>query len=378
MKTLPRFNEERLVHDLEQKMVMLSGPRQCGKTTLARSAAQHFASHDYLNYDSDRDRKVFLTETWDRQKELLILDEIHKFRNWKTKIKGIYDTEGNLPRILVTGSARINLLRRAGDSLVGRYFHHRLYPFTYRELAASIHDKDLVASMLRLGSFPEPFLSGSEASAKRWRKNYLDLVTTQDIVQLEDVKNLSSLRLLVDLLRERVGSPVSFKSLAEDLSISPHTVRRYVEILESAYLIFRVTPFHRNIARAISKEPKIYFFDVGLVQGGDGARLENLVALHLLKHLHFLEDTTGADTALHYIRDRSGREVDFYVRADTTEPAQLVEVKSSDHSLSKNVAYFQQRLALPAIQVVAELRRSLQQQNIRSLPLANFLSSLSC
>lgn len=375
---ITRVNRKRIIEDLNKKMVFLSGPRQVGKTTFAKSLSSVWKELEYLNYDSTKDRSIFFNETWDRDKELIIFDEIHKFKNWKNKIKGVYDTEGNLPRLLVTGSARLNVFRKTGDSLAGRYFNHRLYPFSYKELASQITPSNkILTQMMRFGNFPEPFLSQTETDAKRWRKSYTSLVMTQDVVQIADIKDLSSLQLLVDLLRSRVGSPVSFNSIARDLAISPNTVKRYIEILEHMYLIFRITPYHRNIARAILKEPKIYFFDIGLVIGDDGKKFENLIAFHLLKHLHYLEDTMGADIELHYIRDRQGHEIDFYYKCEDA-PAQLVEVKLSDTALAKNLSYFNKRLNLESTQVVLNLNKVLQYGKIKCIPAESFLNLLAC
>ena len=375
---IKRLNHKIIIEDLNKKMVLLSGPRQVGKTTFAKNLSSQWENIEYLNYDASKDRRIFLDETWDREKELIIFDEIHKFKSWKNKIKGIYDTEGNLPRILVTGSARLNVLNKTGDSLAGRFFNHRLYPFSYKELNSMTNPcKNILAQFMRLGCFPEPFLSQSETEARRWRKSYLSLAMTQDVVQLADVKDLGSLQLLVDLLRTMVGSPVSYSSIARDIKIAPNTVKRYVEILENMYLIFRVTPYHKNIARAILKEPKIYFFDTGLVKGDDGRKFENLIALHLLKHNHFLEDTKGFDVKLHYIRDRQGHEVDFYCQCND-EDGKLIEVKLSAVTPDKNLAYFKKRLGLESMQVVLNINRTLQYGEIKCIPAKTFLNSLAC
>lgn len=383
---IQRYNQSAVVRDLDRKMVLLSGPRQAGKTTLAKSLQNVWPQLQYLNYDSTSQRQVFLDEVWKRSSDLVVFDEIHKYRNWKNKIKGVYDTEGNRPRILVTGSARLALFQRKGDSLAGRYYHHRLYPFSLREVAAPPREtRDVIESMLELGSFPEPFLSQSQTEARRWRKQYLNMVVTQDILQLEDVKNVSALEILVELLRHRVGSTVSFSTLARELEVSPNTVKRYVEILERLYIVFRVTPYHRNIARAILKEPKIYFFDIGLVAGDRGARIENLVALHLLKHLHFLEDTQGVDTRLHYIRDKQGREVDFAYfenyeagAGSQTQPGVLVEVKTTETRPTSALRYFAGHLQFKAIQVGLDTREEQQFGSVLARPLGRFLLDLAC
>ncbi|MBI4578056.1 MAG: ATP-binding protein [Planctomycetes bacterium] len=382
---IQRYNQSHIVRDLDRKMVLLSGPRQAGKTTLAKSLRSVWENLQYLNFDSTADRRIFLKESWSRSCDLVVFDEIHKHRYWKNKIKGVYDTEGPRPRLLVTGSARLALYQKKGDSLVGRYLHHRLYPLSLREVnPAPRESRGTVESMLALGSFPEPFLSQSQTEARRWRRQYLNLVVTQDILQLEDVRNISSLELLVELLRERVGSPISFSSLARDLEVAPNTVRRYVEILERLYVVFRVMPYHRNVARAILKEPKIYFFDVGLVAGDRGPRFENLIALHLLKHLHFLEDTQGAEARLHYLRDKQEREVDFLWTEDVeasrgrADKTMLLEVKTADEPPSRSLRYFAERLGFKAAQVSLDARQQQQFEGISVLPAAEFLSSLAC
>jgi len=380
MSGMERSIKKQIIKDLEKKMVFVSGPRQAGKTTLANSLTSVWPNVTTLNYDSDADRPVFLKETWDKNSDLVVFDEIHKYGNWKNKIKGVFDKYGIPPRMLITGSARLNILKRTGDSLAGRFFHHRLYPFSYKELTdQGCVSKTTLQDMLTLGTFPEPFLSGSETDARRWRKDYLTLVLTQDVTQLEDVRDLSSMQLLVDLLRERVGSPVSYKSLAGDLQISPTTVNRYITILERLYLVFRLTPFHKNIARSLLKEPKIYFFDVGLVTRDGGARFENLVALHLLKHAHFIEDTQGYQTQLCYLRDREKHEVDFFLIDDDSSQGHLIEAKTSDIKPDGSIRYFGARIPNKkrSLQVVLNSDRTLQYGDLKCVPASTLFSELA-
>lgn len=365
--------------DLKKKMVLLSGPRQAGKTTLAKRLTRQYERQLYLNYDADQDRGAFIKEMWPRDTQLLVLDEIHKYKRWKNKLKGIYDTRSQDMQILVTGSARLNLLHRAGDSLAGRYYYHRLYPFSYKELRSGARAQpEILRQMFNLGSFPEPFLGQSETDAKRWRHQYLQQLLTQDIVQLAHVGDLSAMRLLVDLLRQRVGSPISFKALSEDLHISPNTVMRYVELLEQLYVLFRVTPYHKNIARSLLKEPKIYFYDIGAVEGDDGKKFENLIALHLLKHVHFIEDTQGEQSGLYYIKDKQKHEVDFFYLQSKNDSGTMIEAKLTDTQFSDHLGYFQQRLPqTKALQVVLNTRRALQQGAIRLEPATEFLAGLN-
>lgn len=375
---MKRSQKKYILNDLAKKMVFVSGPRQAGKTTLAKSLISEFKKTTYINYDSDQDRILFKEESWPRNIELLLLDEIHKYKNWKNKIKGIFDTEGNRYKIMVTGSARLNVFYKTGDSLAGRYFHHRLYPLSLREIC---HDQgaapDITLNkLMTLGPFPEPFLSDSVDHLRRWQKDYITQVLIEDVAKLADVKDFSSLQLLVDLLRRRVGTPISSASLARDLEISPHTIKRYIDILEQMYLVFRVTPYHQNIARSLIKEPKIYFFDSSMAID-EGARLENLVALHILKHLHFLEDTRGTTSRLHYIRNLEKKEVDFIYREDETSPWIMIEVKSSDNTYPKTVELFKNQVPCQAYQLVWKLQREKQFGDITVKSVSDHLMTLS-
>lgn len=347
-----------------------------GKTTLAKSLKSLWPDLQYLNFDADPDRLIMLRQQWLREAPLVILDEFHKLNRWKSRIKGVYDTEGIPPRILITGSARLDVYRRGSDSLAGRYFLHRLYPLSLAELGEQPSPKKVLEQLMTLGGFPEPFLSQSEQSAKRWRKTHLERIVRLDIQDLEPIRDIQSLLLLVSLLRERVGSPVSYQSLAEDIQISPHTVKRWIQILENMYIVFAVTPYHRNLARAILKEPKIYFYDTGQVREERGAKLENAVAVSLKKWLHYLEDTQGEETALHYIRDKEKREVDFVVLRDEKIDA-LLEIKLAEDNLHRPLRYYQQRLKpRRALQLVHELRQPKTVEGVSISPLGAWLASL--
>lgn len=359
-------------------MVFVSGPRQAGKTTLAKSLISEFKKTTYINYDSDQDRILFKEESWPRDIDLLLLDEIHKYKNWKNKIKGIYDTEGDRYKIMITGSARLNVFYKTGDSLAGRYFHHRLYPLSLKEICHDLGSAPdaMLNRLMTLGPFPEPFLSDSVEYLRRWQKDYMTQVLIEDVAKLADIKDFSSLQLLVDLLRRRVGTPISSASLARDLEISPHTIKRYIDILEQMYLVFRVTPYHQNIARSLIKEPKIYFFDSSMAID-EGARLENLVALHLIKHLHFLEDTRGMMPRLHYIRNLEKKEVDFIYREDDPSPWIMIEVKSSDNSYPKTIELFKNQVPCQAYQLVWKLHREKQFGDITVKSVSDHLMTLS-
>jgi predicted AAA+ superfamily ATPase len=371
-----RYLEEPVKRDLERKIVLLSGPRQVGKTTLSRQLIEPFV---YLNFDSGPDREMIRKLEWDRKARLVIFDELHKMKNWKSWLKGVYDTEGVPPALLVTGSARLDLFRKGGDSMAGRFFSYRLHPISVREACEYLQEKpeDAVQDLLRLGGFPEPYLGKDEEAARRWRRTHVDTIIRQDLLDLEKVRDLKSIEILIDLVRARVGTPTSMRSLAGDLQVSPLTVRHWLQILEQLCVVFPVRPFHRNIARSLLKEPKFYFYDVGDVRDDLGARLENLVAASLLRELDLVEDTTGKKTALHYLRDKEKREVDFLAVVDG-QPVLMVEVKTGSDSFEKSIFRFRDYLpGVRAVQVVLGLKKAKSSGGVEMIAAPEFLANLS-
>jgi len=372
---MERYLEKYIRKDLKEKIVLLSGPRQVGKTTLSR---QLTPSHVYLNYDAASDRRIILAEEWNRDTELVIFDELHKLKNWKSWIKGVYDTEGISPPLLVTGSARLDTYRKGGESLAGRFFYYRLHPLTVKEICNYLDDKSETAldKLVKLGGFPEPYLKDSETFAKRFRRIHTDTMIREDLLDLERVRDIKSIEILIDLLRTRVGSTTSYTSLANDLQVSIHTVKHWLQILENLYIIFPVRPYHKNIARSLLKESKYYLYDTGAVEGDLGAKLENIVACALLRELHFIEDTTGSRVALHYLRDKEKHEVDFLPVIEN-RPLCMIEVKLSDENFSRSLFRFHSKLkkAKP-IQIVYSLKHKKSKDSARMLPAHEFLRDL--
>lgn len=333
-----RLIEPLIERDLTRKMVLLSGPRQAGKTTLAKAIAARHPGAQVLNWDVLADRRVMLAQSWAPDAPLLVFDELHKMKDWRHWLKGVADGRAPGQSILVTGSARLDAFRQAGESLAGRYFSWHLLPVTVREFieGTGVTPAEALARLLQRGGFPEPLLAETEADAQRWRHLYLDGLLRDDILEFSRIAEVRAMRMFVELLRERVGSPLSLASIARDLQISPTTLARYLEILESLHVVFVVRPFHRNIARALLKEPKVYLHDTGLVRGDEGARFENACAAMLYAAVQQRRDAEGAETTLHYIRDKERREIDFVI-CERGEPRRLIEAKWSDPAVP---AYF--------------------------------------
>jgi predicted AAA+ superfamily ATPase len=318
---------------------------------------EHYPAGRYFNWDLDEDRQDILRKRWSRHNDLLVFDELHKYPRWKRWIKGIYDTAPADHAFLITGSARLDLYRRGGDSLMGRYHYWRLHPFSLDEVPDGISPEDAFQRLMTLGGFPEPFLEADERSARRWRRERFDRVLREDIRDLESVRNIQLLGLLLDALRSRVGGMIVLSNMASDLEISPKTAKSWLEVLERMYLVFAVRPLRHSIPRAVLKPPKVYFFDNGDVIGDEGARFENLVATSLLKRVHFMEDYEGHRCELRYIRDKEGREVDFVLLREG-KIVELVEVKLKDEGISKSLLYYTRRLKPEkATQLVARLKR---------------------
>lgn len=342
-----RYLQEQLQKALNKKMVFIGGPRQVGKTTLSLSFLKPgtIRNPSYLNWDRGTDKSLILKDQLPLDQSILVLDEIHKYKNWRSLIKGLYDKYHDDHQFIVTGSARLDHFRKGGDSLLGRYRYFRLHPFTLPEFSTSLSPADL-QKLLKFGGFPEPLLSEDESEHRIWQKDRLNKVVSEDLRDLTTVKDISLVLQLAEILPERVGSPLSLKSLAEDLQVSQPTVFSWVQTLSNLYFCYQIAPYGSPKIRAVKKLQKLYMWDWSQVEDG-GARFENFVAGHLLKYCHYIEDTEGYSMELRYLRDTDGREIDFVVLKNK-KPIFAVECKSGEKQLSSHISYFQERTAIPA------------------------------
>lgn len=385
-----RYLTPYILDDLKDKMVFVGGPRQVGKTTLCRNfVATHFENPAYFNWDNRADRKAIMAATWPGNAKLLIFDEIHKYHQWKGLIKGEYDKHKGTFKFLVTGSARLDLYRRGGDSLQGRYHYYRLHPFTLAEMAGvsespsvfgelmpdQASHQDLLDILDTFGGFPEPVTRQSARQLRRWHNEKIERMFREDIQDVEAIRDMGNMKLLGDMLPAKVGSRLSLNAIREDLEVSHRAVTRWMDVLEAFYYHFRIYPYAARKIRALKKEPKLYLWDWSEVED-EACRFENLIASHLLKLVHFITDHEGYRAELSYLRDVDKREVDFLVTIDN-KPWFGVETKLNETALSPNLLYFRDRLSIPYIyQIVKKDKVDLLEKGGRIISAGRFLPGL--
>jgi predicted AAA+ superfamily ATPase len=373
-----RYIKESVAADLGSKMVFVGGPRQVGKTTFALSLlndARGESSPAYLNWDVLEDRANIMGGRLPSGQSRIVFDEIHKYAKWRNLVKGLFDKNRSSVSFLVTGSARLDYYRKGGDSLQGRYHYYRLHPFSFAECAVR-PDPAAVGQLLRFGGFPEPFLHATERFHRRWLREQSDRIMREDLRDLEHVREISMLELLLQHLPACVGSPLSVNSLSNLLQVAHATVEHWLEIFDRLYLSYRILPFGAKRIRAVRKEKKLYFWDWSRVEN-PGARFENMVASQLLKYCHFLEDTEGHVMDLRYIRDTDKREVDFVVLRDG-KPEFAVECKSGERDAASACQYFRARTAIPRFYQVhlGQMDFGNAESGTRVLPFATFCREL--
>jgi uncharacterized protein len=357
-----------------QQMIFLSGPRQAGKTTVSLMAGKNSSKVSYFNWDNLDHRKIILegvgavanNAKLDMMAEtvpIIIFDEIHKYGKWKTFLKGFFDTYKARVKIIVTGSSILEIYKKGGDSLMGRYFSYRLHQLSLAELKRTsslkekirkpFNDKDNnLKRLLENGGFPEPYLKNDSRFLNRWKRLRHEQLFQEDVRDLSRIQEIGQIEILAEILKYQATQLVNYSSIANKINTSPDTVHRWIDALQSFYYCFTLKPWSKNIPRSLIKEPKIFLWDWAEI-ADEGRRIENLIASHLLKAVNFWTDTGMGEYGLWFIRDKEKREVDFLV-SENEKPWILVEVKSSlKNSLSKNLEYFQDKIkAKHALQVV--------------------------
>ena len=373
MSERPRLYTAVLLDHLQRhrQMAFVAGPRQVGKTTVCRSLGDA-----YFNWDNADDRRLLLRgpaalagalqlDRLRAKPPVAVLDELHKYPKWKPLLKGFFDTHGDRVRLLVTGSSRLDVFRRGGDSLMGRYLLYRMHPWSVGEClrtglpAREIQPPGEVATadweaLWEHGGFPEPFLRRDTRFTRRWRSLRQEQLSREDLREVAHITDLGTMETLMQLLVERSAQQLVYSNLAQEIQVSVDTAKRWIDLLARMHYGFLVRPWFKNVAKALRKEPKWFLRDwSGLAD--DGARAETFVACHLLKAVEGWTDLGLGDFELRYVRDKQKREVDFLVVRDR-QPWFLVEVKLTDASLSPSLAHFQaQTKALHAFQVVLNL-----------------------
>lgn len=400
---MKRIYQELISQHLSQlrQMVFLMGPRQVGKTTVSLESAAKWPKHSYFNWDNPTDRLLFiagpnaivreagLDELTEKQ-PVLIFDEIHKFGKWKNFLKGFFDLYEKKTKIIVTGSARLNIYKKGGDSLMGRYFYYRIHPISVAEIAApvliqeeirppaSITESDW-AALLEHGGFPEPFIQRSKAFSRRLRTIRKDQLFREDLRDGTKIQELGQLELLAEILRSQAAESMDYQSLSKKVGVSNDTIRRWLEVLKSFYYCFSIQPWSKNITRSLIKEPKLYLWDWSLVEE-ESHRNENLVASHLLKATHFWNDRGLGEYGLHYLRTKDKIETDFLVTKNK-KPWFLIEVKTKAQGISSALYHFQRETNAPhAFQVAFDLpfvnKSCFEEHEPILVPARTFLSQL--
>jgi uncharacterized protein len=385
-----RYLTQNIIADLAKKMVFVGGPRQVGKTTLAaKLIAPLFKSSAYLNWDSRSDRKKIIAGELPGTAELIIYDEIHKYSKWKAFLKGEWDTHKESRKYLVTGSARLNIYRKGGDSLLGRYHYYTLHPFSLAEILKRknaieifqplpIDDRGYHQELLgldRFGGFPAIFVAQNDRTLRRWHNERHDRLFKEDIRDLEPVRDIGNLQLLGAMLPGKVGSLLSLNAIREDLQVSHRAITHWMNILEQFYYLFRIYPWQQKEIRALKKEAKLYLFDWSEVED-EAARFENLIASHLLKLVHYLLEYEGYRAGLHFLRTPDKKEIDFLVTVDN-KPWFAVEVKLNETEPSPALRYFGDRLKIPFLfQVCKKENIDLIRNDIRILSADRLLAAL--
>ncbi len=280
-----RFVASDIEHSLSQQAaVAIIGPRQVGKTTLAREIADSRPASLYLDLEAREDRDRIAEPTlFLRQYEnsLVVLDEIHRVPELFSSLRGIIDqgrrSGHGTGRFLILGSASIDLLRQSGESLAGRITYINMGPFNVQELPT---DEPTLLRLWTRGGFPGSYLAPSDTTSLRWRRDFIRTYLERDVPLLGPRVPAGVLERLWTMLAHGQGTLLNAARLASALQITAPTVQRYIDLLTDLLLVRRLQPFHRNAGKRLVKSPKVYIRDSGLVHALLGLRTFNDLAGH--------------------------------------------------------------------------------------------------
>ncbi len=364
-KYKPRYLEPFLKKDLKEKILIITGPRQSGKTMLSKHLHPSSVKFDYFNYFDAKDRLMVERQEWNPYCKYLVFDELHIKKNWKQWLKALYEKTELKQGIIVTGSARLEAYKRTGDSLAGCFFPFRLHPLDVKEIC-QIHKKadpeQILTRLLEIGGFPEPYLKGSKQFYRRWANTHTSAILKEDMLELDKYQRISQLETLLELLKTSVGSAIQYENLSKILQCDGKTVKKMLNLLEGFYFIFKIQPYYKNIRKSIRKQPKYYFYDIAQVSD-KGARFENLVACALLKNNHFKEDCYGEKRQLYYLKNKDKKEIDFLITKDN-KPFQMIETKWKDEKLTSHFDLFTKDIPDPVKKI--QLVRSCSRQRLHT------------
>ncbi|MFO8061862.1 MAG: AAA family ATPase [bacterium] len=386
----------------DRKMVFISGPRQAGKTTLAKSIAKNYSNTLYYNYDTEPE-KIILEPNFfeninriDDTIPLVILDEIHKYKNWKSYLKGKFDKFGSDYQFILTGSGRMEMFNKRDDALTGRFVSMRLFPLTLREfknngniedfkkhkvrslsLTGKNNAENIKNNLLEYSPFPEPFLKSNKRFYRRWYRTYINQIILQDIKDMTAIRHTKAVESLMRIMPERICAPLQYSSLSKLLQISIPTVKNWLNTLEQFFIVFSIMPY-TEISRALIKNRKYYMYDYGSISD-KGAKFENFVALELLQFVEYWNCMGEGEFELRYLKNKEQQEIDFIVLLNG-KPFLIIEAKSGDESISKSVYKFQNSLNVPVVQLVNKPKLYKKKKNNKNdiyiLSAAQFLSNL--
>ena len=365
-----------------KQMVFIAGPRLAGKITFTQILAENFNNSLYFNWDIlDEKRKLvenpsFYEEVQRRDNSipLIIFDELHKYSNWKNYLKSVYDRDSANYKFVVSGSGRLDMYQKGGDSLAGRYLMFYLWPFTLAELAGNNLSLEQFLSnpievrtcpnetltiwnnLSQFSGFPDPFLNENGHYYNIWSNTYKKQLLREDIRDLASLKKLEDVEVLFSLLPSKISSPLSMASLSKDMHVSFDSVRSWIEVFENFFMVFRIPPWSRKISRAITQEKNCIFSIMPGLNRPLRIPQQNLKIW--LRSSFFGPYPTGIISGLGISlcitsETRISRRLIFSFPTNKSHSFSLKPKLSDDHT-AKSLIKFQNVLKIPAVQLVNE------------------------